>query len=129
MQMPRAQVAITPDELRRAFAQNYLAAQNSEPSGTGQSDDVDEDADPEPLPEKDVELRRRVMLLMLWMALPESAPLVNGYSLLGVPNIHQAVFDVAASTPLPKFGVPRPEPFLRAIGERLKAYSVLTGRC
>jgi hypothetical protein len=76
---------------------------------------------------KEDALRRRTILLLLWLDQDDSAPLVNGTNPLGVPNIHEIVFEVAASVPLPRLGVPKPGLFFRELEARLQAYDVLSG--
>jgi hypothetical protein len=125
--MPRKQVPITPDELRRAFARIYLATLND-------TDTADDDNELEGLAEagelawaKEDALRRRTILLLLWLDQDDSAPLVNGTNPFGVPNIHEIVFEAAASVPLPRMGVPKPGLFFRELEARLQAYDVLSG--
>ena len=142
--MPIQQVPITPDELRRAFTRTYLAAQKEEARHTepgSYEDDLDEpdEADePDDLPEmdeaeklawaKEDALRRRVLMLLMWLMQGDSEPLVFGRTPIGVPDIHEAVFEVAASLPLPISGLPKPGPFFRELEARVKAHSVLSGR-
>jgi hypothetical protein len=75
---------------------------------------------------KEDALRRRTILLLLWLDQDDSALLVNGTNPLGVPNIHEIVFEVAASVPLPRMGVPKPSLFFRELESRLQAYEVLS---
>jgi hypothetical protein len=128
--MPRKHVPITPDELRRAFTRTYLAALNDERPNTGTADDDNEleglDEAGELAWAKEDAVRRRTILLLLWLDQDDSADFVNGKNPLGVPNIHEIVFEVAASVPLPRTGVPKPGLFFRELEARLQAYEVLS---
>lgn len=128
--MPRKHVPITPDELRRAFTRTYLAALNDDGPNTDTADDDNEleglDGAGELAWAKEDALRRRTILLLLWLDQPDSEPFVIGKTPLGVPNIHEIVFEVAARVPLPSHGVPKPDLFFRELDARLQAYEVLS---
>jgi hypothetical protein len=135
--MPRTHVPITPDELRLAFTGLYLRSMNDKPRNIEAEFDDDESDELDELPEgdldeeasaKDDSLRRRVMLLMMWLMQDEAQPLVNGNTPLGVPILHEAVFEAAASVPLPTHGLPKPGAFFRELEARVKAHSFLSGR-
>lgn len=121
--MPRTQIEIRPDELKRAFTSAYLKSDS--PSEEEDSSLAEEACGEENPAEK--ALRLRVLLILLWLATENDSRFVAGTTALGVPEIHPLVFEVAATIPLPRMGVPRPDPFVRELERRAKGYAVLTG--
>jgi hypothetical protein len=128
--MNMLQIDITSDELRRAYTIALLSAMQS----SGQDADEEEaslffDALARQFPmEKVAALLSRVAMLMVWIEFGDSDGLIrDGEPPLNLPEIHPAVLDVIATTPLPKDGLPKPGRLHREIEKRLLSYDILEG--
>lgn len=113
---------VAPDELRRAFA---VALVTDAGSATGSS--LEDVLTARFADEKIDAPMARVVLLMLWLETDPDPDLVGFVSPLGVPDLHPAVLDVAATHRIPADGLPKPRPFFRALQQRVRNCDVVRG--
>lgn len=129
--MPKNQIpAVGADELRRAFNVGLLAsfgAGDPHPSTCHPNDHPMTLAIAASFPPERAEaLALRVFFLRVFIELEAMEPFIGAtLSPLGLPELHPAVFDVAANQPLHQKGVD-PHSFFKRLREQASAYDALS---
>ncbi|MBX3564014.1 MAG: hypothetical protein KF730_05485 [Sphingomonas sp.] len=123
---------VTPDELRRAFIASNMAFKaryEALPGDDSEDTSIRDALSGQFPPEKIGPLLMRLVLITMWLKPGEDDPLVaQGTSAFDLPEIHPAVFDVAASCPMPSNGgLPSPTRFMKDVERRVRMYETLAG--
>jgi len=129
--MTKSRIApVRPEDLRRAHAVAMLAwrlAGSPDSRSLHPNDHPISIAIAEKFPADQAEsLTLRVFMLEVFLQFGEASRYVNTVSTFGIPELHPAIFDVAADQPLSTRGVDHAL-FFRAVARRAESYDTLRG--